>query len=168
MSKFKGDKKAEDKKKDGAMNKETAQNESRPANPTRKTWTAEDMRQTNRTAERIDLSRSRSSSSYSVRSSRHRMGRTSSGLSQEWTPSDKRSSASSLKLSRNASFQGLSRVMEDDDNNTVLPYDIPPMPAIPSRYSGASLASSSKPRLSRSPLSVGSSTEQSALSSFGT
>lgn len=164
MSKLKGEKKVAEKK-DGGKGKQPAQeqkNEERPS--VSRTWTADNMRQINRS---VQPPMSRTSSDYSTRSARMKLPRSTSGLSQEWTPgsnSNMRPSASSHKsMSRSVSYQGLPKVLEDGDVGH-LGFDIPPMPIMPSRYSAASSSSSSRPRSARSPLSSGNSI---AASSFG-
>lgn len=113
-----------------------AQREQRPTNTNRRSWTSEDMRQINRvTAPEL----TRTNSERSVRSFKHRH--------------QQRSSTSSLRSpSRNTSFQGLAKVMEDGDNEDQ--YGVPPMPAMPVRYTPASASSStsspSGPSASRS------------------
>ncbi|GAB7349748.1 hypothetical protein MBLNU459_g0478t1 [Dothideomycetes sp. NU459] len=106
---------------------------------------------------------SRTGSSYSAKSSRVDLNRTSSGLSADWnSPQQPRSSASSLKThSRNASYQGLAKVMEDSR------YDHgEPVPPIPMQFSAtSSAASSSRPRASRAHFSSGNAIGKSPLSS---
>lgn len=173
MSKLKGDKKNAGNDKQtgtGKSQEQPKQDQTRPVETTRRSWTAQDMRQINRTTEMIGLSRSRSSGDFSVSSSRpssrHRMARSSSGLSQDWAPAAQRSSTASLKMMSRNSFQGLAKVVEDG-SDSVDPYEMPPMPPFPARYSSSSLASSSKGKAARSPLSAGSSVAKSPLSTAG-
>lgn len=154
LSKLKGQKTDEKGASQKGSNEPKEQQQQRP--DIKRNWTAGDMRQINRTT---SPQMSRTNSEISVRSSRYRMSRASSSLSQDWVPSKQRA-ASLRSMGRNASFQGLAQVLEDgqDEEN-----DVPPMPVMPSRYSSGS-ASSSRPKSSRSPYSAASSIGKSPLS----
>ena len=166
ISKLKGDKKVEEEKQKGEDQKQSAQAQKRPTDTNRRSWTSEDMRQINRTTQ-PPVFLSRPGSQHSNRSNnRLRTIRSHGGFSQDWTPSQQQRPPPSLRApSRNTSFQGLAKVIEDSHDSSA--DDIPPMPSIPARYSSSSLASSSKPRASQSPLSAGSSVGKSPLSSAG-
>lgn len=123
------------------------------------TWKAEDRAQIKIQNE---ARLSRTGSDYSARSSRANLNRNSSGLSADWNSSSQqpRSSASSLRShSRNASYQGLAKVLEDSHYGHG-----EPVPAIPVQYTSAS-TTVSRPKAVRSPFSAGSSIGRSPLSS---
>ncbi|KAL1305859.1 hypothetical protein AAFC00_004011 [Neodothiora populina] len=138
LSKIKGE------KKDSEQNTNQPQEQKRPDAITRRSWTAGDMRQLQRTA-MPPISRTNSElsmrSSKSSKSSKYRLGRPSSSLG------------------RNVSFQGLAKVLEDHDDGED---GVPPVPAMPLRYSSAS---SSRPSSSRGPYSAKSTPGKSPLSS---